>query len=138
MKAGKVARHNSRPVEPSTLTSVELLITTTSSSRDDAGTIIGGPGTEDVALPVCRALRTDQSVTPFCASSAYVTPSLLVVITYQRSGERRCARTGKLASPIAARQPPLATIEFAGGFFGGDEIDAGVGTGMGLREGSAA
>src|SRR5947207_13525323 len=115
MNAGKVVRHNSRPVEPSTLASDELLITTTSSSRDDAGTIIGGPGTEGVAPLVWRALRTDQSATPFSASSAYVAPSLLVVTTYQRSGERRCAKTGELASPIAARQPPLAAIEFAGG-----------------------
>jgi hypothetical protein len=28
-------------------------------------------------------------------------------------------------------------MEFAGGFFGGDAIDAGVGTGTGLRKGSA-
>src|SRR5262249_55688628 len=106
--AGKGVRHNSRPLLPSIRTAAGPSNATMSSNPDRPGTTSAG------AWPAARGSpRTLQSSTPLAASTARVTPSLLVPTTSRRSGENRCASKGRGRSPTAARQPPLVTIGLA-------------------------
>src|SRR5438046_696239 len=113
--AGSVARHNSRPVAPSKRRTVEPVRTTTPSDPSgdwtNKGAILG-----TVPRAAFCGAGANQRATPVIASSAYAVPDEFVPTISKLERERRCASTGYLTSPIAARQLFPATIESTRGF----------------------
>src|SRR5437868_3366313 len=107
--AGKGDRHSSRPLRPSILIAdgPSKIKTSSVPSREF---IITGEAVEGTD----RGPRKRHQATPLALSSAKVTPSLFVPTTSKPLRERRCATNGRAISPIAARHPPVVTIELVG------------------------